>query len=115
MDDVGQNVSWEPIETAPVDGTEVLVRRLEFDAEGGLQAAWHAVASWWVGLWVFHYAATSQPTQLRFVPTEWQPIDDELGAGEEDDDATGIGEAAQGDAGSSSGQVDAGDPAQSGS
>jgi hypothetical protein len=126
-------MAWQPIASAPVDGTDILVRRLEFDNEGGLQAAWHSVAAFWIGLWVFHYGATSQPIQLRFEPLEWQPIDDELpdeafltqedgrvGATreteglpaliKEDENATGLGEAEARDAGSESGPLDAGDP-----
>jgi hypothetical protein len=103
-------MSWTPIDTAPRDGSDILVRRLEDDGQ-----VWAAVAQWWVGLWVFMYSQTSQPTLLRFEPTEWQPIDHELPeAKEEPEDATEIGEAAEGDAGSGVGQVDAGDPQEGG-
>ncbi len=71
-------MAWNPIDTAPLDGTDILVRRLELRDDGTLDAAWHAVASAWLGLWVFMYARGSEPIQLRFEPAEWQPIDDEL-------------------------------------
>lgn len=70
-------MAWSPIDSAPLDGTDILVRRIEGSGVPPEGATFVAVAQYWVGLWVFMYAATSAPVQLRFVPTEWQPIDQE--------------------------------------
>ena len=109
-------MTWSPIASAPRDGSDILVRRVERLADGSVEAVWHAVASYWIGLWVFQYGATSSPLQLRFEPTEWQPIADEFPAPKEEEeaDATEVGEAAPGDAGSGGGTLDTGDPAESG-
>lgn len=43
-------MSWQPIETAPKDGTEVLVYAAPYEDLRGFQtvAAWHEAAGWCV-------------------------------------------------------------------
>jgi hypothetical protein len=88
-------MSWSPMSTAPVDGTDILVRRLEIRDDGTLDASWHAVACYWLGLWVFPYGKGSEPTQLRFDPAEWQPIFDELPAPKPTEEEEGTDDAVE--------------------
>jgi hypothetical protein len=83
-------MAWSPISSAPLDGTDILVRRLEIRDDGTVDQAWHAVASRWLGMWVFQYGKGSEPTQLRFDPAEWQPIFDELPAPKEESEEDAV-------------------------
>jgi hypothetical protein len=65
---------WQPIETAPKDGTDILVTRRDGDGSD-----WYAVAQWWVERWVFLYGDSKQirdPVFLCFQPTHWRPLPD---------------------------------------
>jgi len=73
---------WQPIETAPRDGTEILLCRA-YDAAGktikplGIFAQ---VAAWWAdesdeGEWVVYCSMVREPT-LHFEPTHWMPLPD---------------------------------------
>lgn len=61
---------WRPIETAPKDGTDVLVSRRDDDGEGEF-----AVAQWWVHAWAFMSGRPGDmPALLGFIPTHWRPL-----------------------------------------
>lgn len=59
---------WKPIETAPKDGTDVLLCAV--DADGSY---WAAVAQWWVKRWVI-IGVVDDPTFLTFEPQFWMPL-----------------------------------------
>lgn len=70
---------WQPIETAPKDGTRVLV---SYPLEGGWQiylAAWERKNSSFIGRfegWYIdraHYALTCITKKVHF-PTHWMPL-----------------------------------------
>lgn len=75
--------TWQPIETAPKDGTDILVH--DNDAPGlptgRADACWAgntAVAAWWsddssIGHWVCYMDRVSDP-DLHFTPTHWMPL-----------------------------------------
>lgn len=74
---------WQPIETAPKDGTSVLLC-WAIDADGNtidwrenLKTAqvFVQVASWWseVSGWVVYTDQVYEP-QLHFTPTHWMPL-----------------------------------------
>jgi len=61
---------WRPIETAPKDGTDVLVSRRDKD---GFE--WFAVAQWWVRAWAFMSGRPGDmPALIGFTPTHWRPL-----------------------------------------
>lgn len=62
---------WRPIETAPRDGTDILVSRRDDDDDGGE----FAVAQWWVRSWAFMSGRPGDmPALLGFIPTHWRPL-----------------------------------------
>jgi hypothetical protein len=72
-------MNWQPIETAPKDGTEILLCRA-FDADGSAITgkAWGVfvqVAAWWKGEdgWIVYCSLVSDPA-LHFTPTHWMPL-----------------------------------------
>lgn len=74
--------TWQPIETAPRDGTEILLCR-SVDADGKRIEGEHwglfvQVASWWSGEgedgeWVVYCSLSAEP-RLHFEPTHWMPL-----------------------------------------
>ena len=63
---------WQLIETAPKDGTDILVARRDPDG-----SEWFVVAQWWVRQFAFMYADVRQsraPILLCFEPTHWMPL-----------------------------------------
>lgn len=56
---------WQPIETAPKDGTEILLW-----VPGGF--VWHAVMAFSNGMWADRY--TGRPLPFLKVPTHWMPL-----------------------------------------
>lgn len=61
---------WQQIDSAPKDGTDILVAR--FDDDG---SDWYAVAQWWVRAWAFMSGRPGDmPALLGFVPTHWMPL-----------------------------------------
>lgn len=58
---------WQPIETAPRDGTEVLVTGLEYGRGPG---RWMHVAAYAVDVWI---VAVDPPQQRLHEPTHWMP------------------------------------------
>lgn len=73
---------WQPIETAPRDGTKVLLcRALNADGRpmGNAFGIFCQVAAWWSeenhgeGEWVV-YCDMPQDPWLHFEPTHWQPL-----------------------------------------
>jgi uncharacterized protein DUF551 len=77
-------MKWEPIETAPRDGHEVLLCR-NVDASGqaiqGDAIGIHMqVAAWWEdededdgGEWIVYCSLITEP-RLHFEPTHWMPL-----------------------------------------
>lgn len=72
---------WQPIETAPRDGTQILLCRA-WDAEGraitGDSWGLHVqVAAWWGdkedGEWIVYCSFPDEP-RLFFEPTHWMPV-----------------------------------------
>jgi hypothetical protein len=62
-------MDWQPIETAPKDGEDILLRRVE---EGD---TWYAVAQWWVSAWAFMSGPPGEPPALiGFEPTQWASL-----------------------------------------
>lgn len=60
-------MTWQPIDTAPKDGSEVLVR-----GRGKV-----AVVNWLLGGWsLTHTGGWAEDADLSFDPTEWHPIPD---------------------------------------
>lgn len=73
------NLQWKPIETAPKDGTEILLCRAT-DTDGGIieAADWGIfiqVAAWWSGEndWIVFCSLPSEP-RLHFMPTHWAEL-----------------------------------------
>lgn len=76
-------MTWQPIETAPKDGTSVLLCK-EIDADGNpidwsedLKTAqvFVQVAAWWEDCWVVYCSLIEDPL-LHFEPTHWMPLPD---------------------------------------
>ena len=68
--------AWRPIETAPRDGSGILVCRAR-DADGRrmTEDAWDVfvqVAMWW-DRWVVYCSLVRDP-DLHFEPTHWMPL-----------------------------------------
>ncbi len=67
---MSEATQWQPIETAPKDGTEILIGR--FDEDG---SEWYATAEWWVRSWAFMWAKNiDHPVLIDFEPTHWRPL-----------------------------------------
>ena len=76
---------WQPIETAPADGTDILVvDNNQPGCPGGVaDKCWAgntAVAAWWGGegdrgKWICYMSMVEDP-ELHFHPTHWQPLPD---------------------------------------
>ena len=68
---------WQPIETAPKDGTQILLCRA-FDADGNRiepLGIFAQCAQWW-GIeegWVVYCSMVREPL-LHFEPTHWMPL-----------------------------------------
>lgn len=60
---------WRTMDSAPKDGTDVLVARRDDEGE-----MWCAVAQWWVAAWAFAYGRPPAMTLLAFEPTHWHPL-----------------------------------------
>lgn len=84
-------MTWQPIETAPRDGTEILLTNINHHGE--LKDSSQQVAAWWgdgsAGHWVV-YCSMVQDPDLYFEPSHWQPLPDPPGseAGDQDCGAT---------------------------
>lgn len=77
-------MQWEPIETAPMDGTSILVHNnIAPGCPGGVaDKVWAgncAVAAWWSdengrgGAWVCYMSKVLDP-ELHFTPTHWMQL-----------------------------------------
>ena len=75
---------WQPIETAPKDGTEVLLcQATDADGKPILDESWGIfvqVAAWWrkrsnleAGEWTVYCSQIQEP-RLHFTPTHWMPL-----------------------------------------
>lgn len=69
---------WQPIETAPKDGTKILLcRALDADGRPITGKAWGVfvqVAAWWDSdEWVVYCHLQSEP-RLHFSPSHWMPL-----------------------------------------
>lgn len=60
---------WQPIETAPKDGTDILLAAWEDDG-----SYWNATGSWWIDRFFFFYGSGNDPIMLDFAPTHWMPL-----------------------------------------
>jgi len=78
---VEMKYGWQPIATAPKDGTGVLLCRA-YDADGKpinwerdpeLAGVHVQVAMWWETKWVVFCSLPTDPL-LHFEPTHWQPV-----------------------------------------
>jgi len=66
---------WQPIDTAPKDGTAILVCR-NVDADGRYlnEGIFVQRAAWWEGEgWVVYCSLVKEP-HLFFTPTHWMPV-----------------------------------------
>lgn len=75
-------MNWQPIETAPKDGKEVLLcRAYDADGEPISEDAWGIFvqrAAWWgddeqSGEWIVYCSLVHEP-RLHFVPTHWMEL-----------------------------------------
>lgn len=76
-------MDWQPIETAPRDGTEILLcQATDADGEAIGEKAWGIfvqVAAWWSaddddgGEWIVYCSRVQEP-RLHFQPTHWMPL-----------------------------------------
>lgn len=69
---------WQPIETAPKDGTEILLcRATDADGDPITDEAWGIfvqVAAWWGSEeWIVYCSMICEP-RLHFEPTHWMPL-----------------------------------------
>lgn len=73
-------MNWQPIGTAPKDGTEILLcRAIDADGKPISDDAWGVfvqVAAWWGdgdGEWIVYCSLIQEP-RLHFEPTHWTPL-----------------------------------------
>jgi hypothetical protein len=76
---------WQQIETAPRDGTSILVHNYDAPglSSGHAEKCWAgntAVAEWWAnegahGKWICYMDQVLDP-ELHFSPTHWMPLPD---------------------------------------
>lgn len=70
---------WQPIETAPKDGSDVLLcRAIDADGQPIPAKSWGIfvqVAAWWRGDddWIVYCSQIQEP-KLHFEPTHWMPL-----------------------------------------
>jgi hypothetical protein len=75
---------WQPIETAPKDGTSILVHNNVAPGckDGVADECWAGntdVAAWWAderggeGAWICYMSKVLDP-ELHFTPTHWMPM-----------------------------------------
>jgi len=75
--------AWQPIETAPKDGTAVLLcwavdadkKMIDWQKEPETAGVFVQVASWWEieDSWIV-YASLVKENPLHFTPTHWMPL-----------------------------------------
>ena len=74
-----QSNNWQPIETAPKDGTEILLcQATDADGDPMSDESWGIsvqVAAWWEGErnWIVYCSMVRDPS-LHFTPTHWMPL-----------------------------------------
>lgn len=77
-------MEWQPIETAPRDGSSFLVHKNTAPGlpSGRADKCWagnSAVAAWWAeenggeGAWICYMSMVQDP-ELHFEPTHWMPL-----------------------------------------
>ena len=71
-------MNWKPIETAPKDGTEILVSQA-YDADGKVLdyedfCLFTHRASWWKSEGWIVYNSQVREQQVFFEPTHWMPV-----------------------------------------
>ncbi len=71
-------MEWQPIETAPKDGTHILAHGtyqwedyVHNQKSGSVVVAWYDAEGWGVSCWVL---VNSNPYQDRCQPTHWMPL-----------------------------------------
>ena len=74
---------WQPIETAPKDGTDILLcwainaagERIDWSEHPDTAGVFVQVASWWNGEndWIVYCSLPNEP-RLHFNPTHWMPL-----------------------------------------
>ena len=67
--DLLASTGWWPIETAPKDGTDILLSAWEEDG-----SYWNATGSWWIDRFFFFYSSLDDPVLLCFTPTHWMHL-----------------------------------------
>lgn len=72
-------MNWKPIETAPKDGTGVLLcQATDVSGKPIKDDAWDIfvqVAAWWGDEWVVYCSLPSEP-RIHFHPTHWMELPD---------------------------------------
>lgn len=72
------SIQWQPIETAPKDGTEILLcQATNADGKPITGTSWGIfvqVAAWWEGDGWTVYCSLVQEPSLHFEPTHWMPL-----------------------------------------
>lgn len=73
------SANWQPIDTAPKDGTGILLCQAT-DADGSpigqdSMSVFMQVAAWWEGedTWIVYCSMVRDP-ELHFTPTHWMPL-----------------------------------------
>ena len=74
---------WQPIETAPKDGTSILLAKainadgkpIRWEDEPETAQVFVQVAAWWSGedAWIVYCSMVLDP-KLHFTPTHWMPL-----------------------------------------